>query len=137
MNVDIFNCVNSFHSQIQIVESKRRQIVSKVFGTHMIRLNPGVNGVDFEKYWTEEIKQLNTGDWNWYLLKGVEGDRKGQYLLMAEVDGEIYDREQQEPQQPTEADAAQVEKFLIGLKEFTNSNPRENTVYTDYVTVGE
>ena len=113
------------------------QIVSKVFGIHMIRLNPGVNKDDFEKYWTEEIKHLNIRDWNWYLLKGVKGDRKGQYSLMAEVKGEIYDREQQEPQQLSEAETAQFEKFFEGLGKFSSSNPAENTIFTDYVTVGE
>jgi hypothetical protein len=113
------------------------QIMSKVFGIHMIRLNPGVNEDDFEKYWTEEIKHLNSGDWNWYLLKGVKGDRKGQYSLLAEVDGDVYDREQQEPQQPSEAETAQFEKFMEGWRKFSGSDAGENTIFTDYVTVGE
>ena len=110
--------------------------MSKVFGIHMIRLHPGVNKDDFEKYWTEQIKHLNTRDWNWYLLKGVKGDRKGQYLLLAEVNAEVYDREQREPQQPSEAEAAKVEKFMEGWGKYSGSHVAENTIYTDYITVG-
>jgi hypothetical protein len=61
--------------------------MAKVYGTHMLRLHSHVKEEDFEKFVTEELYRLPRFEgWDFYLLKGIRGEREGRYLLMFEIE---------------------------------------------------
>jgi hypothetical protein len=63
--------------------------MSKVYSLHMIALKAGASGPDFERFFREEIGSVpRPSGLTMRLLKGDRGDRKGNYLLMFEVESD-------------------------------------------------
>jgi hypothetical protein len=145
------------HERLRIVytarkcqRAKENLAMAKVFGMHMIVLNPGVSEEEFEKFATEAVPKMPLWEgWKSYLLKGDRGDREGKYLWLIEIDSvEARDRimpshnvASEEAQQRGEALSAeekqQQQEMAEKLATFTPSIVGENTVYTDYVVIAE
>jgi hypothetical protein len=63
--------------------------MSKVYSLHMIALKAGASGPDFERFFQEQIGAVpEPSGLTMRLLKGDRGDRKGNYLLMFEVESD-------------------------------------------------
>jgi hypothetical protein len=124
--------------------------MAKVFGMHMIMLNPGVSEEEFEKYMAEIVPKIPQYEgWKSYLLKGDRGDREGKYLWLIEIPSvESRDRfspshnvASEEAQRLSESLSEEAKKWqqqtLEKYATFTPSIVGENTVYTDYVVIAE
>ncbi len=122
--------------------------VAKIYGMHPIRLHPGVDGAEFERFFTEEFARVvaaesgaETAGWKAHLLKGDKGDRVGQYMLMVEIEseearGDAHDQTSEEIA-AEEANASEEWRSVMAKwRTFTPNWLGENTVYTDYVVVG-
>src|SRR5712692_7358742 len=115
----------------------------KVWGMHMITLRPGVKAADFEKFLTTDVAKMPMyAGWNVHLLKGERGERKGQYVVLFEIDSlEARNRYSPTPDKMSpEADQfGKAHPELAGVFEKWGSLatvPGESTNYTDYVEVG-
>jgi hypothetical protein len=118
--------------------------MAKVFGLHPLRLRPGVDEEEFERFMAEALPKLqNLEGWKPVLLKGDRGDRAGKYLWMWELESleALYrfcptpDEPSAELEQYMEAHSEEVEEFMAKYATFTPCIPGENTVYTDYVVI--
>jgi hypothetical protein len=60
--------------------------MARVFGVHQVALNLGVREEDFERFLTEELYPqlhiLEEVGVQFYVLKGLRGDRAGRYLAI-------------------------------------------------------
>ena len=112
--------------------------MAKLFGVHQVELKPGVTAEEFEKFVKEEWSSFDfRPGWNLHHLKGIRGERDGQYLILAEVESvETRDKyltadgkDSEEAKQFLEAhpeNAKWFEKFHSLASDF-------NDTYTDYV----
>ena len=62
--------------------------MAKVYGMHELELKPGVDGQEFETYFTRELSPLfrQISGQTIHLVKGDRGSREGRYLLLFEID---------------------------------------------------
>jgi hypothetical protein len=133
---------------------KEKPVMAKVFGMHMIVLNPGVAEEEFEKFMTEVMPAMQPFEgWKYYLLKGNRGDREGKYPWLIEIDSveardrfmpahnvpseELRQREEQEQESLSEEEKQQQEEMQAKYAALTPSIVGQNTVYTDYVVIAE
>lgn len=122
--------------------------MAKIYGMHPIRLHPGVDGAEFERFFTEEFAPAAAaepgavpGGWKAHLLKGERGDRVGQYMMLVEIEseearGDVHD---QTPEEIAAEEANASEEWRSVMAKWRTFTPNwlgENTVYTDYVVVG-
>jgi hypothetical protein len=118
---------------------KEDPVMSKVFGMHMIALNPGVKAEDFERFVTEEVYPLLSLEGSEsYLLKGDRGDREGKYLMVSEFESvEARDRYYPSPGEMSEELQQLLESWAVASEKWaTFATPMDN-IYTDYVVVGK
>jgi hypothetical protein len=115
-------------------------VVARIYGLHEIELRPGVDPVDFERYFTEEFASgPPLRGWSTALLKGDSGQRAGKYLVMFEIDSvEARDEYFSGVSEPTEA-----------FNDYLENNPRmaaamqkqddyvASELTTDYVVIGD
>jgi hypothetical protein len=145
------------HERLRIVytgrkcqRAKENLAMAKVFGMHMIVLNPGVDTDEFEKFAAEAVPGMTPWEgWKGYLLKGDRGDREGKYMWLIEIDSvEARDRiipshnvaseeAQQREEALSEEEKQQQQEMAERLATFTPSIVGENTVYTDYLVIAE
>ena len=113
--------------------------MAKVFGMHMIALQPGVKADDFEKFVVEEMYPLPFFEgMNFYILKGDRGDREGKYMGIFEL--ESVERRDQLFPSPGEM-SSEAQKFLethaaVFEKWETYATPMD-IITTDYVVIGK
>ncbi len=117
--------------------------MSKVWGMHMVTLRPGIKAEDFEKFMMTDVAKLPMYDgWKVRLLKGERGERKGEYMVLIEIDSlEARNRFSPEPDKASpeadEFDKSHPEGNQVFEKWATLATvPGQATMYTDYVEVG-
>jgi hypothetical protein len=73
---------------------KGEVVMAKVIGFTPIELHPGVNGEDFERFWSEEYAPFGAKiGWKGRIFKADRGERDGKYAVMWEMDSvEARDR---------------------------------------------
>lgn len=112
---------------------------AKVYGMHMILLEPGVTGEQFERFFVEQVyPNWKVPGWEVSLLKGDRGDREGRYLVLFEIDSvELRDRYAPEHDTLSEELQQHLEPLEEVLEEWQQlaSVPGESTIYTDYYVV--
>src|SRR5690348_17011781 len=114
--------------------------MSKVWGMHTITLRSGVKADDFEKFLIKDVaKRPMFEGWKLHLLKGERGDRKGQYMVMIEIDSlEARDRASPTPDKMS-PEAEQFSKAHPELNQVfekwgsLSTVPGQSTIFTDYV----
>jgi len=114
--------------------------MSKVFGMHMIALQPGVKAEDFEKFVIEEMYPLPSLDgMKVYLLKGDRGDREGKYLVVYELESvEFRDRYFPAPgEMSKEAQQFFESTATAAMEKWATFVTPISVIYTDYVVVGK
>ena len=96
--------------------------MAKVFYIHNLELSSGVTEKEFEKWFKEELPSFSFRPGHkFYLLKGIRGDREGQYTLMGEIESlENYNQGRTPDGQPTES-----------YKKFDEAHP-ESKIFTDH-----
>ena len=95
--------------------------MAKVFYIHNLKLDPGVTEAEFEKWYKEELPSFtHRPGHHFYLIKGIRGDREGQYTLMGEIESlENYRQGRTPDGQPTDS-----------YKKFDEAHP-ENKIFVD------
>lgn len=95
--------------------------MAKVFYIHNLELNSGVTEKEFERFLKEEMSsRTSMPGHKSYVIKGIRGDREGQYTLMGEIESlENYNQGRTPDGQPTES-----------YKKFQEDHP-ENKVFSD------
>jgi hypothetical protein len=117
--------------------------MAKVLGIHEIELLPGVSEADFERFVTAEFRpRLNSFQgWTARLGKGDRGQRDGKYVLIMEIESTATrDRYSPSANEFSEEGQRAVESLAeVSTKwaTFSPTAPGANTVFTDYVLVGE
>jgi hypothetical protein len=115
--------------------------MAKVFGIHEIELRPGVTEEDFERFFTEVIAQLTQfRGWNFHLAKADRGVRTGKYALIFEIESvEARNRYAPEPGPASEEVQRELTRHAGVLEQWgkLSTGPGSDTVFTDYVVVGE
>lgn len=78
----------------------------KVFEILRLELKPEATAEELEKWWKEDMPSyFNAPGYTGYLLKGIRGDREGQYTFMFEVENfEMFDRNLTPDGQQSEVD---------------------------------
>ncbi len=116
--------------------------MAKVFGIHMIELNPGVTPEQFENFITGEGAALLKGQQGKiYLVKGDRGARAGMFASINEYES-VEERDRAYP-----VVSAPAEELMKGLPEETQRlyakfaslahGLDDPTMYTDYVVISE
>jgi len=60
--------------------------MAKVFGIATLDLRTGVNGEEFERFWTEEYAPVSAFlGWKGHLTKADRGERDGKYAVIWEI----------------------------------------------------
>jgi len=107
---------------------------------HEIELANGADAVEFERLFTEAVKQPEIPGWKSRLLKGDRGERAGKYAVLFEIESpetrdRYYPSEDQESEELNRFDAenpAAAEAWQRVQASFAGS-----TVVTDYLVVVE
>ena len=112
--------------------------MAKVFGLHMIRLKEGIDEAEFEKFIAKEFPKLGGGVEGiaWYFLKGIKGDRKGQFAMLYEAES-VEAHERAKNHEYSEAQQAVYANFMEAWAAFSGSDVGESTIFTDYLELAQ
>jgi hypothetical protein len=117
--------------------------MAKVYGIHVLELNPGVTGEEYEQFMAGEgaaLLQAFPGV-KLYILKGDRGARAGQYAALWEFDSvEVRDQMFPRVDGPWAETVGQFLHPLARLSEKAATLTTEASgpaTYTDYVVVAE
>ena len=100
--------------------------MAKVFGITRLELKPGVTAEELEKFWKEEMPSYAlASEHTFHLLKGIRGEREGQYTFMYEVESiERYNRNFTTDGQQSEED-----------KQFDDAHPENQKLKDKFETL--
>jgi hypothetical protein len=109
-----------------VAQRGEETVMPKVFSMHPIRFPDGVTDEEFERFVTEEMYlQPMFEGWDWYLLKGIRGEREGKTMIMFETESpEAFNR-----YYPLPAGSASEE-----TRRFWEANPEARQKWTEEST---
>jgi hypothetical protein len=120
--------------------------MAKMYCIHSIQLHAEVKAEDFERFAIEKLSKAPIYEgWKVSLLKGEKGDREGQYLVLFEVES-VEARNRVISQQGIFTEYAQqflkehapfFETFSQEWAKYSPTFPGKNTIFTDYVVMGD
>lgn len=114
--------------------------MSKIYSIHTLELLPGVTPKEFEDFVHYELPAMVAWNgWKFTLLKGDRGERRGKYLLLAEVkDSYTRDRYFADGDRITVATQKHAERFPDTLELVDKFHTMVNgfgDIYTDYTVM--
>ena len=116
--------------------------MARVFGIHEIDVNPGINEVDFKKFFVNELAPIYK-PWKFMLLKGDRGQRTGKYAVLIEIES-VEERDLHSPAPNTFSEEDQrweaehkdlVEALMKKWAKFSTTDIGMHAEYTDYIVL--
>jgi hypothetical protein len=117
--------------------------MAKVLGIHEIELLPGVSEADFERLVLDEFRPGVSGfqGWTVHLGKADRGERDGKYAIIIEIESQAardrYSPSTNEMSEEGQRALERLSELSAKWATFSPTAPGQNTVFTDYILIGE